>query len=733
MKQNEQLIDVKEMLLSRQLGKGIRALENYLLTSQRQQDMSQLESIKNDYELMTDYWQRGYDDPQREQVCNQLLRRMFVLTSNIETNWQIAETPFLKATYQRPRRRSEGWSLDGIKQMMETFVSDVALLELEPEHTRQQKSSALYASHFEQMRDLFDYILTSRQWRDSQADAFLGMLLSPTLASVDQQLIVSAITLSAMQHFCFQKFRVLIELYRQATDERLRQRALVGWVLTASSERPVWQLYTEMVSLMDEVCQDERTQTELAELQMQLVYCQQADADRDTIQKEILPDIMSGSKLKVSKGGLVEMDEDSLDDMLHPEASELAVERMEQSVKRMADMQKQGTDIYFGGFSQMKRFPFFNDICNWFVPFYAQHPGISQTWNNARAGKFLKTITRMGAFCDSDKYSFVLAFDQVLDRLPQGMLKMIEQGEAMAMPVGGEVALEEQRQPAFIRRTYLQNLYRFFRIFPARAEFCNPFDDGTMLFFAKGIFGRNELAGQAVAVARFLMKRQRYEQARDVLVRVPQDRYDANAYVLLGSALQHIADSDPLMTENCYRQALALQPGHVRATAGLARSLFERHQYEEALECYQQLALQQPDHRTFLLNAAVCQLNVGQDEEALKSLYKLNYLYPDDLAVTRVLAWALTATGKYEQADKMYAQLLSTEKPFPQDMLNQGYNHWFQHRVKQAIDMFRRYRDSLQDDDFSLEQEFMTTEHQLLSTKGISDAEILLMVDAVGQ
>jgi hypothetical protein len=47
--------------------------------------------------------------------------------------------------------------------------------------------------------------------------------------------------------------------------------------------------------------------------------------------------------------------------------------------------------------------------------------------------------------------------------------------------------------------------------------------------------------------------------------------------------------------------------------------------------------------------------------------------------------------------------------------------------------MFRRYRDSLQDDDFSLEQEFMTTEHQLLSTKGISDAEILLMVDAVGQ
>jgi hypothetical protein len=32
------------------------------------------------------------------------------------------------------------------------------------------------------------------------------------------------------------------------------------------------------------------------------------------------------------------------------------------------------------------------------------------------------------------------------------MLKMVEDGEATPMMVGGEVAVEEQRKPAFMRR-----------------------------------------------------------------------------------------------------------------------------------------------------------------------------------------------------------------------------------------------------------------------------------------
>lgn len=735
--QNTTLCDIRTHVLNRQLGKAINTLENYLLAHPRQQDMDQLISIRNDYQLLTSYWERGFDDPQREQLYDQLLRRMYALNANIHCYWQLTESAFLKAIHLRPRKIRKDWSMSAVKESMEAFVSNVALLELEPEHTRQQKSDNLYHQHWELMRDLFDYIFTSRQWRDSLADAFLDMLLSPTLASIDQQLIVSAITLSAMQHFCIQKFRVLCEVYRNATDEPLRQRALVGWVFTANSEAAL--LYSEMQQMVATMCNDPRTQSELTELQMQLIYCLQADADRDTIQKEILPDIMNGSKMKMTRGGLIEMDEDTLDDILHPEASELAVERMEQSMKRMVDMQKEGADIYFGGFSQMKRFPFFNDISNWLVPFYPQHPGISQTWNNNRGGKFLKTITKVGAFCDSDKYSFVLAFNQVLSRLPQNILKMVERGEASAMPIGGEMSMDEQQSPAFIRRSYLQNLYRFYRLYPTRSEFCNPFadhifgdgNDQLLLFFANKLLAIDTMAQPSLTVAKFLMKRQYYTQALKVLENIPKSQHDLQYFLMMGATLQHLPQTTQHSAAECFHQALLLQPNNERAKAGLARAYFGNQKYDEALDAYQALLAQKPDHHTYQLNTAVCLLNLGRCEEALKMLYKLNYLNPDDLTVNRVMAWALTINNKYEQADKLYCQLLAIKQPSFSDMLNYGYCLWFSRNIDTAIGMFRQFLSSQTDESFNIEKEFMQTEHQLLTSHNISDTEIQLMLDVI--
>jgi hypothetical protein len=39
----------------------------------------------------------------------------------------------------------------------------------------------------------------------------------------------------------------------------------------------------------------------------------------------------------------------------------------------------------------------------------------------------------------------VLAFSQVLVHLPQSILKLAEEGDALPMPLGGEVSAEEQR------------------------------------------------------------------------------------------------------------------------------------------------------------------------------------------------------------------------------------------------------------------------------------------------
>ena len=735
MKQNDTLNEIIELVLARQLGKSIDALENYLFTHPQQADKDALISLRDDYRLMADYWQRGFIDPQREQVYDQLLRRMYVLTANMITNWQLTDSPFLKALHQRPRKTRKDWSISSVRAQMEDFVGSLAMLQLNKEVQNSGNSSRqLHQEHWQLMNDFFDYIVTSRQWRQQQADAFIDMLLSPTLSSIDQQMVVSAITLSALQTFCPQKFRVLAEVYRQSTDERVRQRALVGWVFAACcSDSTAWRLFTDVGDTIASLCEEEQTRSELAELQMQLIYCTEAETDTHTIQKEILPDIMNGSNIKMTRKGLVEMDEDGLDDILHPEAAEENMERMEKSMKRMVDMQRQGADIYFGGFSQMKRFPFFNQLSNWFVPFYSQHPDISEIWNNTRGKKFLKAITRLGAFCDSDKYSFVMAFNQVLDRLPQSMLKLIEEGEATAIPMGGEVSEEQQETPPFMRRLYLQDIYRFYRLFTTRSEFFNPF--AHTVFFSHPLLAVPALSSQSLSVARFLLKRHRYAETVSILANIPEQQHDFQYYMMMGTALQHVGSS-PLTSHlsplHCYRQALLLQPDNERAKAALARALFANQEYEEALEHYNALLELQPEHRSYQLNAAVCLTNLQRSDEALKMLYKLNYLYPDDKSVNRVLAWALTLSGKYEQADKLFCQLLAEENPLPADILNYGYCLWLSGNIVKAMDVFIQFIGIHGEERIDIEKEFMHgSEHELLLQHGITDTDIRLMLDAI--
>ncbi|MBR3480456.1 MAG: hypothetical protein IKH32_07165 [Prevotella sp.] len=731
MQKNETLSQIIDLIEQRRLGRAVNALENFLLSHPSlKRDMESLMALQNDFNLMTDYWQRGFKDPEREQVYSQLLKRLYVLATNIMTRDKMANSRFLTSVHNRPRHIRKDWTMSNVRHQLEDFVSDVAMLELETDDNRQERRKQVYQDHQLLMHDLFDYILTSRLWKESLGEAFTDILLSPTIDTNDQQLIVSAITLSALNAFGFNKFSVLMNVFMKTTDPAIRQRALVGWVLCIDESKV--SLYPEMAEMINKACEDETCRNELTELQMQLFYCMDAEHDQKKIHDEIIPDILKGSNIKVTRHGLEEVDDDTLEDILHPDTSERNMERMEESMKQMATMQKEGSDIYFGGFAQMKRMPFYNELSNWFVPFFPQHPAISNIWENTKGKKFLQIITQIGAFCDSDKYSFVLAFEQVLKQFPTKMLKMIENGEASPLPLGGMIELEEQRQPAFIRRMYLQNLYRFFRLYPMRSEFASPFDDREKyLFFANPLFGKNKLQENMTEVAAFLMKHRKNDEALSVLSNcdLAANTFDYN--MLMGNLLMRMPLDTELSATEFFRHALDLRPDSEKALSGYARAQFRYHHYETALTSYEKLLKLKPEHTGFMLNAAICMTNLQKNEEALKLLFKLDYEQPDNHKVKRVLAWVLTMSKRYEQAGKAYQQLLSQEKPEPVDMLNYGYCLWFQGDIMEAIVHFKQFLLTNGDENYNLEQEFMGTEHSLIASHNITDTEIYLMLDTL--
>lgn len=722
--------EIEIQLINKRLPKALQLLENALYAhAEAQQFMPAFQNLKFSFGQMLDYWQQGIKDPQQNSIYLQLVRKCHVLLSDINNHIWMRNAHTMSTIY---RYNADDWTPQDSIDEMEGFVSDVALLELEPTHLQENKCEQIYANHERHMRVLFLRLLGMATLKKKDADVFEKMLLSATVDSIDKQLVISAIILKNLQSFDINRFLLLAYIYEHSSDVEVKQRALVGIALSAHSNMA--KLYDEMMPTLQHLCESDVFLQEMVELQMQMVYCMQAEDDQRIIRDEIMPDLMKGNHVKLSGNKLSEIDTNSLDDILHPEADEQNMERMEASMRRMADMQRKGSDIYFTGFSQMKRFPFFSEASNWLLPFYPDHTAISKIWNGKKSRKILQAITEISAFCNSDKYSFVLAFEQVMNQLPDSMRKMVEEGEASPMPVGGEIPVEQQHSPAFVRRLFLQDLYRFFRLYPYRNEFVSPFDMPQAVFFGNPLFGNTRLDEKFTQVASFLMKRKYYTEAYRVLDNIHEEHRDIQYYLLTGFYwLNHnVSTNNRLRVANdMFKQVLSADLHHRKALQGFARSCFLQKDYTNAHHAYLQLLSEDPDNRNVLLNVAVCELYLKKYEDALQRLYKLNYEDENDDNTNRALAWALTLSGKYEQAIKLYERLNNDSHRQSEDLLNNGYCLWFSGNLEGAVRCFKQFLLLPENSGFSMEQELMENSSDILKEHDINEVDCQLMQAAL--
>ena len=745
MKSNKELDDVFSSLDDYKLSAAMDGLETFGCKYPNYHVSSRLMPIRNDYERMSEYWAKGCDDPQRESIYATLIKRTYRLTADIYCQWAFTDSGYMSDLQRKTSRKDSELSVSTLKSSLEAFVVDVAMLELENSAKRKERRKEIYAAHHQLLCDIFDAIVTSLQWGEAYYETFKDILLSPTVDGNDRQVIVSALMLSTMNMFDECKFRLLIDIYRCSSDERIRQRALVGWVL--SLHACYAEVFPEVREIVEDLLDDSGVCNELMELQIQMLYCMKAGSDNRKIQTEIIPDILKHNNLNITPNGIEEIQEDAMQDILDPEASERNMEKLEESFRKMMDMQKAGSDIYFGGFSHMKGFPFFSTLCNWFVPFYPEHPEISPVYDEFGKTGMLDAILGKAPFCNSDKYSLVITFRKVYDSMPPNMREMIGNGEATGM-MG--LAGEETDTPAYIRRTYLYDIYRFFKLFRWNNLFHDPFNirQGTasrssFLFLADRIFCATQIEKGFCEVAAFMVKHKMPVEAAELLANCSKS-HDYRFYIIAGDILMRHTDAfalsnlKGLTASECYKCALSLKPDDKRALHGYARATFRDGNYYEACKTYSTLVELDPDNRTYLLGYSICLTNSMRYEEAQKVLYRLHYENPDDVDVCRVLARALTGAGKYDNAERIYGKLRDNGNVTEADILNEGYCAWFSGRITDAVALFVDYlRRKCPDAHLAqyremAESEIMEKEEWLFFTShGISETEKHLMVDYI--
>ncbi len=669
-----------KMLESENLPAALAIMLPYVESHPYVYHSEELKSIGANLDTMVHYMENGVDDEMRQKLYARMLETAKRAVRNIRTQYRMKSVDFYKdaAKHVNP---SFSISPGAVRMELEDYVSDIAMLQLESEEAASVRRKQIVSAHYSYLQSLFCHITISAIWTDEETRLMEETLLSPTVDSNDVQLLISAIMIAVMNNFDINKFRTLVHVYDKTSDMRVRQKALVAWLFSMTESTDVLKQKAEI----EAVCSNPQTIIDIVDTQKQVFLCMNAEKDDDYIRKDIFPTLME-SKVDMNRLGLNGSgDVSSLSDILDPMAEDRAAKMAEDSVKRLLDMQKSGADIYFGGFSKMKRFSFFYTLSNWFFPFSFDHPGIAQAMQQEESRNMVKGLFSGMPFCDSDKYSFTLAIGGVLASLPKEVTEMAKNGMA-----GNGDAARFTTAPMYMRLLCLQDLYRFFKLYQWHNQIYNPFAEGNSLFVASSLFKGTELSRHFPSLVQFLVSRNEIKAVEKLM---PAIENETSVKALMLTGVYYLdKKSDAEKARQCFAKVLEQEPDNEKALKALAKAAYRSGHTDDACSIYRQLCSSDDTPKGLGLEYAVILAKMERFDEASKLLYKLDFKYPDTIDVKRVLAWVLMGQRNLQQADREYTRILENNAAVgPMDQLNAAYCKWFEGDIRSAASLMTAY------------------------------------------
>jgi len=635
------------------LSTAINKVENALYTYPKINGMDELTAIREDFERMKEYWLKGYSDDNRQKIYDRLVARMLRLVMDVERRIMLYGNISNSRDLQEKLSEMDKFRIpESIKERLEHFVTEQAMVELMPTDKREARQNELLKEKFQYLEWTYDSILMSPQWSEDDALNMEELFLSPLVDSFSQQALIPAVILGCCIWFDYRKERMLINVYMKSSDEQVRQRALVGLALAMDSMQ--YRLAdSEHETPIAKLMENERSVKELRDLQLQLAMAQLAERDKDVMEKQIIPNIMSNSSITFRNGAFEEVDEDSMEDIFDPNAADRRRENLESTVSMMQKLYKSGRDIYYGSFMHMKRYPFFNRLLNWTLPYTRQNPAVVDL--DSRISRILAISAEHSQLCDSDSYSFLLSMKHTMPKMPDAMIESLNSMTNAPEPDPSTV------KPAAIRRNLIQNIYRLINLSSNRTMFPDLFQNvdedesvPPFLFVAQPVFADSVLMKKwGVAVAMVLNSRGKEEDARMIM-----KSYDKMEHSFESACF--MADIDYSNVERHLEEALAFKHDD-KVLCRLARCYTcksETGKWEKGMRILDELLERNPDNIEALKIKGFALADIEENYEAAKALlYRVNYEKPDDIAVCSVLGRLLLRMGNAEQACGMYERI----------------------------------------------------------------------------
>lgn len=682
------------------------------------------------YHYMLQYTVEGILDPERQKVYRKLIVSAYELGDRVYEAIRLKYSPSIVYERKRTFEPQVISDFESFQAGLKAFYLHSELQELaENENTRASENPDISANHRQQLLRLFYHVWFSDQLNSDEIKFLDHFFENPSIQVAYKSLIVSALTLSLQRYFDEAKFKLLFDAY-EMEETAINQRALVGLLISLYQYDSRMPYYSETTGRLKILNGDPKFNRDLERILLQLIRSKETEKLQHRIQDELIPEMIKISPILKDKINLESLMEKGLSDDKNPEWKDIlqASPGLMDKMEEFSEMQMEGADVFMGSFAMLKSFPFFNEIANWFVPFFVKNPEIHELVNfSAEVKNFIETISTAPILCDSDKYSFCLS----IHHLPKENLEFMVQGLKAEMDQFKEIEKDEEltapgRKAGFVSNQYIQDLYRFYKLHPRRNDFEDIFNwhfDFQNKLTLGDILKEDEKLLRNVAG--FYFSKNYFEEAAGIFEYLLSVEKDGELYQKLAFCYQKSGDFEKALES--YQKAELYDQNRTWTLKKIALCYRNLKQPAKALEYYQATEKINPSDLNNLLNVGHCLLELNQFEEALKCYFKVEYLEPGNKKVWRPIGWCSFLTGKKDQAEKYFMKLIE-EGPGKHDLMNMGHVQWSLGNRKMAVDY---YKQSISQTGFS-EAEFMDVfEEDLpqLLRQGINKDDVPIMLD----
>lgn len=701
------------------LGQDIESLQDWDLRTRHNE-------MQTAYKFMLEYLKMGMPDPDRERLHGELVARCYMLNDLIYISRLTEHST--KVYFQMRRKYKNLEEIKNIHARIKDTYANIEVTKSLPEEECCNLQQQLISEREKLLQQMFAMIWSSVMWSKGDAVAVTDIINDNEIPVNDRAVVVSAIMLGVMK--CFEPLKVTT-LCQIATNSEslLSTRAITGIIMAMSLYDSRIHHYPEIRYALEALLEDKHIASRIKTIQIQLLRCRETQKIDRKMREEIIPAMMKNPKFKGERINIEIIKEIEEDEDKNPEWKQwVESDSIKNKIEEMAKWQFEGADVYMSTFAQLKTFPFFGEISNWFRPFDTTVPAIAEllpkgSWQNK---SLIGSICASPFFCNSDKYSFCFTFKQVSQEQREMLMQQVPDEEEIAESndsIPGEIAKDKRAEKE--SNQFIQDLYRFFKISNFRFEFDDPFTLPLNLIESKSMSALIKDGKDLLDIFRYLIEKEYHEEAYNVgKVYEAENDCDVQFFQEMGYCLQKSRRYEEAI--DYYTKADIISPDTLWTMRHIAQCYRLQGELEKALSYYQLAEDLAPENISLLLQTGESFASTKRYEEAFARFFKVEFLKPGSQRALRAIAWYSFITGKDEQARNYYKKLEEISGSEWEDYLNAAHIEWVNHNNTEAIELYNKAKAICGTEKVA---EQIINDKKILLSRGVSEKEILLLRD----